>query len=136
MIKVLIGRKGTGKTKTLIESINNAVSVSVGDIVFVSNNMQRHMYDIHHQVRLVDTSEFNINNYNEFYGFLCGIISGNFDVSNIFIDSIFKIVGGTYEGLENFFDLIENLSKKFSISFYFTISLDTDEIPEHLKKYL
>lgn len=135
MIKVLIGKKGSGKTKTLIDSVNQAVDSASGDIVFISNDTKRHMYDISHRVRMVDTSEFALRSYDEFYGFVCGLISNNFDISNIYIDSIFKIAGENLEELERFLDDTENLAKHFDISFLFTISIDTASAPEYLKRY-
>ena len=136
MIKVLIGKKGSGKTKTLIESVNSAVTEANGDIVFISCDTKRHMYDISHKVRMVDTSGFALNSYDEFYGFLCGLISNNYDMSNIYIDSIFKIVGTETDGLEKFFDDIERLGKHYNISFLFTISIDAADAPEYVKKYV
>lgn len=136
MIKVLVGKKGTGKTKTLIENVNNYVNVASGDIVFISNNTRKHMYDINHRVRMVDTSEFEINDYSEFYGFICGLISNNFDISNIFIDSVLKIVGYKTDGLQQFIAGVEKLSERFNISFFLTLSIDTLDTPEYLKKYL
>ena len=136
MIKVLIGKKGTGKTKTLIDNVNNSVNVVNGDIVFISNNTKRHMYDINHKVRMIDTAEFEINEYSEFYGFVCGIISNNFDISNIFIDSITKIVDGNLNGMEEFFVNVDKLSTQFNVSFFFTISIDEAEAPAYVKKYI
>ena len=136
MIKVLIGKKGTGKTKTLIDNVNNSVNVVNGDIVFISNDTKRHMYDINHKVRMVDTAEFEINEYSEFYGFVCGIISNNFDISNIFIDSITKIVDHNIEGMEEFFVNADKLSAKFNVSFFFTISIDEADAPDYIKKYV
>ena len=93
MVELLSGKKGTGKTKQLIENVNNSVSVAKGNVVFVSNDTSRNMYDINSKVRMADTSEFDIKTYSEFLGFICGIVSGNFDITNIFVDGIFKIVG-------------------------------------------
>lgn len=135
MIKVLIGKKGTGKTKTLIEAVNKTAGSANGNIVFIGKDTKRHIYDLDHSVRLVSTSEFQISNYNEFYGFLCGIISNDYDITNIYIDSISKIIGDGLDGLDEFFKKIENLSKTFSISFFFTISLDPDNTPGYLTKY-
>ncbi len=136
MIKVLIGKKGSGKTKTLIDSVNASVAEANGDIVFISSDTKRHIYDIAHKVRMVDTAEFSLKSYDEFFGFLCGLISNNFDISNIYIDSIFKIVGTELDGLGKFFADIEGLAKKFNISFLFTISIDTKDAPDYVKKYV
>ena len=135
MIKVLIGKKGSGKTKTLIDSVNDAAKNAHGDIVFVSCDTKRHMYDLAQRVRMVDTSGFALKTYDEFYGFLCGLISNNFDISNIYIDSIFKIIGTELDGLDRFFDDIEGLAKHYNISFLLTISIDAADAPEYIIKY-
>lgn len=135
MIKVLIGKKGTGKTKTLIDSVNAAAESADGSLVFISSDTKRHMYDISHKVRMVDTSGFALGSYDEFYGFLCGLISNNFDISNIFIDSVFKIVGAQTEGLEKFFGDIERIGNNYNISFLFTLSIDAEDAPDYIKKY-
>lgn len=136
MIKVLIGKKGSGKTKTLIESVNTAGETAQGNVVFISNDTKRHMFDIKHSVRLVDTSAFVLKTYDEFYGFLCGLISNNFDITNIFVDSIFKIVGDDLEGLDSFFKNVEGLCEQYKIEFMFTLSMDADTAPEYIKKYV
>lgn len=136
MIQVLIGKKGSGKTKTLVDNVNSAAKTAKGNIVFISSDTKRHMYDISHDVRLVDTSGFVLKCYDEFYGFLCGLISNNFDISNIYIDSIYKIVNDHKTGEEKFFEDITGLSENFGIDFLFTMSMDISDAPEYLKKYL
>ena len=135
MVELLIGKKGTGKTKVLIENVNNAASVANGNVVFVSNNTSKNMYDIKSAVRMYDTSEFNIDSWEEFLGFICGIISGNFDITNIFVDGTLKIVNHSMDGFEGFLARIEELGKKFNISFVLSVSIDKDEAPDYIKKY-
>lgn len=134
MIKLLIGKKGTGKTKALIEQVNAASSVAKGNVVFISNNTSSAIFDISKKVRMTDTSDFDIANYSEFEGFLCGIISGNYDITNIFVDGLFKIVNGDdLDGLENFLARLEKISVKFDISFVLTLSIDADTAPDYVK---
>ncbi|MCX7715679.1 MAG: twitching motility protein PilT [Clostridia bacterium] len=135
MVELLIGKKGTGKTKTLIENVNNAAAVANGNVVFISPNTGRNMYDIKSCVRMVDTSEFDIKSYDEFLGFICGIISGNFDITNIFVDSIFKIVNDSLDGFEEFLKRIEQMGVKFNISFVITVSMAEEDAPDYMKKY-
>ena len=135
MVELLIGKKGTGKTKVLIENVNNAASVANGNVVFVSNNTSENMYDIKSAVRMYDTSEFNIDSWEEFLGFICGVIAGNFDITNIFVDGTLKIVNHSMDGFEDFLASIEELGKKFNISFVLSVSIDKDEAPEYIKKY-
>lgn len=135
MVELLIGKKGTGKTKVLIENVNNAASVANGNVVFVSNNTSKNMYDIKSSVRMYDTSEFNIDSWEEFLGFICGIIAGNFDITNIFVDGTLKIVNHSMDGFEGFLASVEELGKKFNISFVLSVSIDKDEAPDYIKKY-
>lgn len=135
MVELLIGKKGTGKTKALIESVNNASAVAKGNVVFISDNTNRSMYDIKTKVRMADTSEFDIEAYNEFFGFICGIVSRDFDITNIFIDGIFRIVGTTeLDGFEEFLKRLETMSAKFNIHFVISVSIDVDAAPEYIKK--
>lgn len=136
MIKLLIGKKGTGKTKALIEQVNAASSVAKGNVVFISNNTSSAIFDISKKVRMTDTTDFDIANYSEFEGFICGIISGNYDITNIFVDGLFKIVDGdNLDGLENFLTRLEKISVKFDISFVLTLSIDADSAPDYVKNF-
>lgn len=135
MIKVIIGKKGSGKTKYMIDEVNTAVKEEPGCLVFLSKG-NRLMYDLAHNVRYVNTQEFDIENYDEFYGFICGIISNNFDTSHIFIDSAWKIVDSAEEGFENFLKQLENIGEKFNIRFSISISADKEDAPEYLVPYL
>ncbi|HIU47742.1 MAG TPA: twitching motility protein PilT [Candidatus Avimonoglobus intestinipullorum] len=135
MVELLIGKKGTGKTKVLIENVNNAASVANGNVAFISDNTGRSMYDIKSSVRMYDTSEFEIKSWDEFLGFICGIISGNFDITNIFIDGILKIVHNSMDGFEKFLNDIEDIGAKFNVSFNISVSIDVNEAPDYIKKY-
>ena len=134
MVKLLIGKKGTGKTKALIEQVNAAASVAKGNVVYISNSTSSAMFDVSRNVRMIDTTDFEIVNYSEFEGFICGIISGNYDITNIFVDGLFKIVDGDdLDGLEVFFTRLEKIGKKFDISFVLSLSIDVDAAPDYVK---
>lgn len=135
MVELLIGKKGTGKTKVLIDNVNGAAAVASGNVVFVSNDTSRNMYDIKTGVRMYDTSEFNITSWEEFFGFICGIVSGNFDITNIFVDGTLKIVNHSLDGFEKFLERVEEIGKKFNISFVMSVSIDVNEAPDYIKKY-
>jgi hypothetical protein len=135
MVELLIGKKGTGKTKALIEKVNTAANVANGNVVFISKNTSDHMYEIKTNVRMVDTKELEIESYEQFYGFICGIISGNFDITHIFVDGIFKIVDKTLDGFETFLKHIEALGQKFNISFEISVSIDVNDAPDYIKAY-
>ena len=134
MIELLIGTKGTGKTKVLIDNVNAAAKVAEGNVVFISNNTSQNMYDITSKVRMADTSDFEIASWDEFFGFVCGIVSGNFDITNVFVDGTLKI-GGDLEGFEAFLGKIDALGKKYDINFELSVSDDKDSAPEYIKKY-
>lgn len=135
MVKLLIGKKGTGKTKALIEQVNAASSVAKGNVVFISNNTASNMFDISRNVRMTDTTDFDIVNYSEFEGFICGIISGNYDITNIFVDGLFKIVkSDDLDGLESFLDRLNKISSKFNITFVLSLSINADEAPDYVKR--
>ena len=107
-----------------------------GNVVFVSNDTSRNMYDIKSKVRMADTSEFDIASWDEFLGFICGIISGNFDITNVFVDGTLKIVKDDMDGFEAFLASLEDISKKFDINFEFSVSVDKDAAPDYIKKYV
>lgn len=136
MVELLIGKKGTGKTKVLIDSVNNAAAIAAGNVVFISNDTSRNMYDIKSKVRMADTSEFEIDSWDEFFGFICGIISGNFDITNIYIDGVLKIVKNTLDGFDKFLENVDALGKKFDFSTMISVSMDADEAPEYIKQYI
>lgn len=137
MIKVLVGTKGTGKTKALLEQVNAASTVAKGNIVYISNSTSSAMFDIAKNVRMIDTTDFDIVNYSEFEGFICGIISGNYDITNVFVDGLFKIVkSDDLDGLESFLDRLEKISVKFNISFVLTLSMDAETAPEYVKNLI
>lgn len=135
MVELLIGKKGTGKTKALIEKVNTALTVAKGNVVYISNDTNRNMFDVHSKVRMADTSEFDIETYGEFLGFISGIVSRDFDITNIFVDGIFKIVGtDALDGFESFLNRLEKMSSKFNISFVISVSIDADTAPDYIKK--
>ena len=140
MVKLLIGTKDTGKTKALLQEVSAAASVAKGNVVFISNNTTSNMFDIPRRVRMADTSDFDIVNYSEFEGFICGIISGDYDITNIFVDGLFKIVkkdnSDNLDGLETFLNRLESISKKFNITFVLTVSIDADAAPDYVKRLI
>ena len=135
MVELLIGKKGTGKTKALIEKVNNALTVAKGNVVFISNDTNRNIFDVKSKARMADTSEFEIKSYDEFLGFISGIISRDFDITNIFVDGIFKIVGSdNLDGFESFLNRLETMSQKLEITFVISVSIDAETAPDYIKK--
>ena len=134
MIKVIIGEKGTGKTAKLIEAVHTAEKAATGNVVFV-NKGKRHVLDLSHKVRLVDTEEYAIETYDEFYGFIGGMLSQNYDIAHIFVDSITKIVNEDLEALEKFLNKIEAVAEKNNAEIQIILSLDPAKATEGIKKF-
>lgn len=136
MVNLIIGKKGTGKTKQLIDRVNAAVQIDKGHLVFI-NNGQRHVYDLDHKIRLIDTSDFKIDTYQSLYGLLCGVMAQDYDISNIFIDSITKIIPGQdIADAECVFEELEHVAAKANVNVVITASIDVEDAPEYIKKYL
>lgn len=128
MVKLLIGTKGTGKTKKMIEMANQRQENSNGDIVFINKN-HRLMYDLNHSIRVVSMDEYeHITNSDEYIGFLYGIISSNHDIEVIFIDSILKHADVNMEDIPGFLDRLRVISEKYEIEFIVSISTEKEEL--------
>ncbi len=136
MIKVNIGLKGSGKTPKLIDAVNAAIDIEKGNVVCITEG-NRLMHDISNKARMVNTESFDIRSIEMFEGLLCGIIAQDYDVTHIFIDSIFKSVpAATMEELEGFVNNLESLEEKFNVSFTIMISAEESEAGPNLKKYV
>lgn len=136
MIKIYIGLKGCGKTKKLIGAVNEAINDEKGNVVCITEG-QRLIHDIDREARLVDTESFDITNFDMFTGLLSGIIAQNFDVTHIFIDSVFKSVPGeSMDNIDVFVKSLEKLEEKFGVSFTLMISADESSATELVKKYM
>lgn len=136
MIKIYIGLKGCGKTKKLIDSVNDAINVEKGNVVCITEG-NRLMHDIDRSARLVDTESFDIANFDMFIGMLAGIIAQDFDVTHIFIDSVFKSVPGeSMENIDTLIKALERLESKFDVSFTLMISAEESKATELVKKYM
>lgn len=133
MIKLLTGTKGAGKTKALIHLMNEAVEAAKGNVIYISNDTSA-MFDVPKKIRMTDTSEFDIADYSEFEGFICGIISSNFDITNIFVDGLFRIVkADDLDGLESFLSRLAKISEKFNVDFALTLSIDPEKAPDYIR---
>lgn len=136
MIKIHIGLKGSGKTPKMIQAVNAAIDAEKGNVVCITEG-SRLMHDIHRKARLINTENFNIKNLDVFTGLLCGIIAQDFDVTHIFIDSIFKSVpSATVEDLESFITILEELEAKFDVSFTMMVSAEEAAAGANVKKYI
>ncbi len=128
MIKIIIGRKGSGKTKLLVDMVNEATKTSLGNVVCIEKG-DTLTYSVTHKARLIDADSFAISGYGEYYGMVAGIKSGNHDVTHIFGDATLRIGTRDYEELCAFF---ERISKIEDVEFVFTVSADKEELPKKL----
>ncbi|HIS99068.1 MAG TPA: twitching motility protein PilT [Candidatus Faecaligallichristensenella faecipullorum] len=134
MIQVIMGKKGSGKTKRLIDQANDALKVEHGSVVFIDDDT-RYMYDLRHEIRFVDASDYKIASADMFYGFVSGMLSMNFDISVIFVDAFVKMVNADMKTMEPFFARLEELSKARNVNFVISISGDPAELPEFITRY-
>ena len=134
MIKLITGKKGTGKTKILIDQINDAVRSTNGNLVCIEkgDNIRR---SISFRVRWCDTESFNIEGFDAFYGFVAGIMAGNYDIKDIFVDGILKIGGRDYAALGTLLEKLDKLTGE-EATVVFTVSADDSELPESVKQFI
>lgn len=139
MIKLIVGSKGAGKTKTLIELAKTAAQTSKGNVVCVEKGAKL-KYDLPTAVRLIDSDEYSIKGFANLYGFLTGILAGNYDITHLFIDGTFKIGDLTSEGdkdLAGFSAIIEKLAKvSCDADVIFTVSCDVNDLPEAVREFI
>lgn len=135
MVKLIIGKKGSGKTKALISDVHDAVNVENGNIIFICNG-DRHVLDLNHSVRLIDVADFDTSDYRIFKSFINGVLSQNYDITSVFIDSLLKIVPDDNDNMVKFFDDLDAISNDRNITFTICISADKDELPGGIDKYI
>ena len=128
MIKIIIGKKGSGKTKLLAEMVNTAADTSLGNVVCIEKS-DALIYSIKYKARLIDTDTFGINGYDEYFGMIAGIKAGNHDITHIFGDATLRIGGRDFHKLADF---LERLAKIEDVEFIFTISADKEELPKKI----
>ena len=134
-MKIVYGAKGTGKTKTVINSANDAVETAKGHIVFVTDT-KRYMYDLKREIRFIDVDDFAVTGEDGLRGFLKGIIAANADNELVYVDGVARIAGKEFSALGDFFAAIEKLEKDFSVTFVFTCSAAKEELPAFIAKHV
>lgn len=129
MISLIVGNKGSGKTKRLIDTLEQKAATSTGHVVCIEKG-KKLTYDVTHRVRLIDTETYGISSYDELYSFVGGICAGDHDVTDICIDGTLKIGGKDSEGLVHFLDRLSALAEEASTNMLLTVSCDPSELPE------
>ena len=132
MIEIIAGEKGKGKTKVLLDKVNEAVKTVGGSIVYLDKS-QKHMYELDNKVRLVNVADFPISNCDEFLGFICGIVSSDHDLHEMYLDSFLTISGMKDEEFTHAIEKLDVISEKYKVNFILSISMDASKLPECAK---
>lgn len=135
MIKLIIGKKGSGKTKALIELVNTALSSTKGSVVCIEKG-DKLKFDISYNCRLIDTDDYIINDGQSLFGFISGILASNHDVTDIFVDSALKICQNDPESFDTFLKEVDSVVNKYGVNCVITSSVAPEEASETVKKYI
>ena len=133
MVQLIVGKKGKGKTKHLLDKVNNEILTASGNIVYLDKST-KHMYELNNKVRLIDVSSYLISDSDEFTGFVCGIISQDHDLEQMYFDSFLKIACIKDENVEPIIKKLEKISEVFGVDFILSISVDEEELPASVKE--
>lgn len=133
MVQLIVGRKGKGKTKQLLDKVNNEVKSIAGSIVYLDKST-KHMYELNNKVRLIDVSQYMLENSDEFVGFVCGILSQDHDLQQMYFDSFLKIASLENADVLATIAKLEKVSESFHVDFILSVSADEHELPEELKE--
>ncbi|MDY6065520.1 MAG: hypothetical protein SPI59_04255 [Finegoldia sp.] len=130
MIKFVVGPKGSGKTKWLIDQANEQKKEGNGNIVFIDSD-EKHIFSLDHDVRLIDASQYSVSDQNTLYGFLAGIVSRDNDIEKVYLDGVYSIV--EFEDIDKFLEKLEELSANNKVDFLIGMNKAKDELPENYK---
>ncbi len=133
MIRLIVGSRGSGKTKQLVDMINAATKTTNGNVVCIEKSMKL-TYDLDHACRLIDMDEYQIDGYEMLYGFVAGILAGNYDITEIYMDGVLKVGKQDLDGLGTLLERLSGL--KVDVLFTITVSADEAQLPESVKKHL
>ncbi len=132
MVQLIVGQKGKGKTKYLLDKVNSEVKDVSGNIVYLDKST-KHMFELNNKVRLIDVSDFSFGNSDEFIGFVCGIISQDHDLQQMYFDSFLKLAKLEGTSITAVIDKLDELSEKFGVDFVLSVSCDEKEIDDRIK---
>ena len=135
MIKIIYGPKGTGKTKIIIDEANSKIETAKGHLIFITNT-KRYMYDLKREIRMIDTSDYQIAGEEALCGFVKGVVAANNDNEYLFIDGAARIAGKEIKDMPAFYYILDKLSEENGLTVYVTCSADKGELPEFVTKYL
>ena len=133
MIEIIAGEKGKGKTKELLDKVNHSVAAASGNIVYLDKS-QKHMYELNNKVRLINVMDYPIDNCDEFLGFLCGIVSQDHDLEEMYLDSFLTIAfAETDDEIQHAIEKLDIISEKYNVKFILSVSRDESKLPECAK---
>ncbi len=132
MVNLICGLNGTGKTKKMIEMANKSIKEIKGKIVFLEAN-SKHIFDLDHEIRYINTKEYGLINEEQFHGFLCGLIATDYDVELVYIDGLYKIAQIGKDKLKKVINELKKLSSKFNVKFVMSINYEEEDVPNELK---
>lgn len=132
MVELIVGKKGKGKTKVLLERANGAVKDANGSIVYLDKSA-KHMYELNNKIRLIDVSLFPLKNSDEFVGFICGILSQDHDLEQVYLDGFLTISKLEGQDVTNTLSQLDAIGQQFNLTFVVSISMDKEEIPASLQ---
>ena len=135
MVELIVGKKGKGKTKVLLDRVNGAVKEANGSIVYLDKST-KHMYELNNKVRLIDVSSYPLKNADEFVGFICGIISQDHDLEKMYFDSFLKISCLEGSDITEAIKALEAISAKFGVDFVLSVSADATELSDEVKSLI
>ncbi len=133
MVQLIVGKKGKGKTKLLLDKVNSEIQSVEGNIVYLDKST-KHMYELNNKVRLIDVSQYMVENSNEFIGFVCGILSQDHDLQQMYFDSFLKIANLEAADVVSAISKLEKVSETFHVDFILSVSLDEAELPADMKE--
>lgn len=133
MIQLIVGNKGEGKTKHLLDRVNSQIKTASGNIVYLDKN-NKHMHELDNKVRLINVAEYPLQNCSEFIGFLCGVISQDYDLEQMYLDSFLKIAHLEGADLEAPLKELDKISEQFKVTMVISMSVEEDDLPEFAKE--
>lgn len=132
MVQLIVGKKGKGKTKQLLDKVNTEIKDVQGNVVYLDKST-KHMFELNNKIRLIDVSDYLISDSDEFIGFVCGIISQDHDLQQMYFDSFLDIACIENANIVPVISKLEKISEKFNVDFVLSISVDASELPEEMK---
>jgi len=135
MVELIVGKEGKGKTKQLLERVNTEIKTASGNIVFLDRN-DKHMFELNNKVRLINVSEYEFTNSSEFIGFVCGILSQDHDIEQMYIDAVLKVAKTDKAELTAVVKRLAVIGQKFNVKFTASVTLDASELDDEIREYI